>query len=655
MDFDETSKYAEEMVNAIYNSHSGNKGRSKIKNRPTQLTPLYNQSASALISSSSEKFLRSSTNQSISAGINTSLLLPATVNRSSSVSALQTSNSNKTNLQDFHYISHIQHRIASVSGLPALGVGLDSSSDNPNSSNKSNDNISTGNNRFNVKPDDQPSFYGNKFINKTQPKDYSSSETVVSNSELAKNIEQTQLQLVKESKVLEDVMKEVQRQYDSLSSINKTYLYHRKELGQSVEAINDSYVALFEKMLGEVMRIQRVKFKSQTKLVEDLQFEISGLNGKYLVAQDNCNRLEIENSAIEKERDQELERSKQLREELEKARARIRQYEHDHDSHSSTIAIATSKRQIQDLERKLIEATNAHEKTLKNMNIEHAEEIRRLKQILDENEDSIDDLKVTVNQLEKQISDINTKKLQIRPTDASVQTEEIQEDDDDEQDAVSHQSFTEFAHCPICNGNLSDTMDKEVQTELSSADGTHEKALFLQREASNPSMTDEAQPMENHADIADETAVPKAPMMSTSPTSSGSPNGNNILLSPNKVKAVLRVPLVYADVPTPDSNTRASTAAAASSDKVTYSIIPPPKVSLHVATEAVGSLSDALQAKSIGKKLPSPRSLHKPMIMTLKKVDGKIEVNEPLSKELRDKMIAELQRRRVASNITKAT
>ena len=37
-------------------------------------------------------------------------------------------------------------------------------------------------------------------------------------------------------------------------------LYHRKDLGSKVENANQSYVSLFERMLSEVLLLQRSKF-----------------------------------------------------------------------------------------------------------------------------------------------------------------------------------------------------------------------------------------------------------------------------------------------------------------------------------------------------------------------------------------------------------
>ena len=37
-------------------------------------------------------------------------------------------------------------------------------------------------------------------------------------------------------------------------------LYHRKDLGSKVEMANQAYVSLFERMLAEVLLLQRSKF-----------------------------------------------------------------------------------------------------------------------------------------------------------------------------------------------------------------------------------------------------------------------------------------------------------------------------------------------------------------------------------------------------------
>ena len=44
-------------------------------------------------------------------------------------------------------------------------------------------------------------------------------------------------------------------------------LYHRKDLGSKVENANQSYVSLFERMLSEVLLLQRSKFNVRKKLL----------------------------------------------------------------------------------------------------------------------------------------------------------------------------------------------------------------------------------------------------------------------------------------------------------------------------------------------------------------------------------------------------
>ena len=43
-------------------------------------------------------------------------------------------------------------------------------------------------------------------------------------------------------------------------------LYHRKDLGSKVDNANEAYVSLFERMLSEVLLLQRSKFNVRKKL-----------------------------------------------------------------------------------------------------------------------------------------------------------------------------------------------------------------------------------------------------------------------------------------------------------------------------------------------------------------------------------------------------
>jgi hypothetical protein len=95
-----------------------------------------------------------------------------------------------------------------------------------------------------------------------RPADMSNAKKLLhSNVQLAKHMEEVQLQLLQESNTISSLMNRIVEQYEALKELNTNVLYHRKELGMKVEEINNNYIQLFEEMLREVMKVQRLKFK----------------------------------------------------------------------------------------------------------------------------------------------------------------------------------------------------------------------------------------------------------------------------------------------------------------------------------------------------------------------------------------------------------
>lgn len=175
------------------------------------------------------------------------------LNDDSSISVGSKSSPNKLSpqkrfhVENIHAIGHLKHRVAGVSGLspsPSPQKSFGSKISKESSYKRIRSQLANKNS----------SFYSNdsNSINSSQ---------LTRESEIAKQMNNIQLQLLQESEEITRIMKEVIEQYHLLQSINEKHLYHRKELGQKVHDINESYVRLFEHILHEIMRLQRNKFK----------------------------------------------------------------------------------------------------------------------------------------------------------------------------------------------------------------------------------------------------------------------------------------------------------------------------------------------------------------------------------------------------------
>ena len=80
----------------------------------------------------------------------------------------------------------------------------------------------------------------------------------------------------------------------------------RKELAGKIELSNSAYVRLFERMLAETLLIQRSKFKSQIKKINELkaliaELTVNELNGRDSIkcAADSVQQMELEMAGFE--------------------------------------------------------------------------------------------------------------------------------------------------------------------------------------------------------------------------------------------------------------------------------------------------------------------------------------------------------------------
>jgi hypothetical protein len=135
---------------------------------------------------------------------------------------------------NIHSVSHLQHKAAAISGVPsAYRQPLDNTTPQPHHQQ-----------------------------HEQQQTAVIPTEILLANNKfLSKNIEKVQLQLLQESEVISSLMQNVINQYEALKSLTTSVLFHRKDVGSKVDDINNNYLQLFQDMLQEVMKVQRVKFK----------------------------------------------------------------------------------------------------------------------------------------------------------------------------------------------------------------------------------------------------------------------------------------------------------------------------------------------------------------------------------------------------------
>lgn len=80
-------------------------------------------------------------------------------------------------------------------------------------------------------------------------------------AELNKHIEEVQLKMFQESQKLPTIMRDVQKIYDHAHETIELQLHHRRDIANKLNACNQNYVNVFEQMLEEVMKMQRIKYK----------------------------------------------------------------------------------------------------------------------------------------------------------------------------------------------------------------------------------------------------------------------------------------------------------------------------------------------------------------------------------------------------------
>ena len=94
----------------------------------------------------------------------------------------------------------------------------------------------------------------------------------------------TQFTSMKESVAMNQVMQEVLQLHGMVNGIIQEL--QRKDLAARVELANDQYVGLFERMLAEVLHMQRSKFQQNAKTLQALKAELAAVRSKEAAGRD---------------------------------------------------------------------------------------------------------------------------------------------------------------------------------------------------------------------------------------------------------------------------------------------------------------------------------------------------------------------------------
>jgi len=88
--------------------------------------------------------------------------------------------------------------------------------------------------------------------------------SISSDAEIAARTAEKQFSIIQQSPAMEKILAKVLETHNSVVEVLGELVY-RKDLSAKVNAANKTYVKLFERMLAEVLQIQRQKFNSQVR------------------------------------------------------------------------------------------------------------------------------------------------------------------------------------------------------------------------------------------------------------------------------------------------------------------------------------------------------------------------------------------------------
>ncbi len=159
-----------------------------------------------------------------------------------------------SNTEDIHYLSHLKHKAAGLSGLSPY---------------KSPDQVNGKVIDEEIKLNEEEEGEGEGESHPSPPFQLHQ-KAQENHQQLNQRVEEMQYQLLQESNYLSSLMASVVQQYESLKVLNQSIIVHRREIATKVNDINENYIQLFENMLQEVMKIQRIKFKVSCCLFHSL-------------------------------------------------------------------------------------------------------------------------------------------------------------------------------------------------------------------------------------------------------------------------------------------------------------------------------------------------------------------------------------------------
>lgn len=256
MDLHSTASLTDEALNDLYHRRrnyggprNANNGKKSVKTM--RLAPLAQSKSSHSLTRNPSDLSSPSLDSKASKDQNRSPLLLAQNHLSPS------RDKKGSNTEDIHYLSHLKHKAAGLSGLSPY---------------KSPDQVNGKviDEEINLNEEEEGEGEGESH---PSPPFQLHQKAQENHQQLNQRVEEMQYQLLQESNYLSSLMASVVQQYESLKALNQSIIVHRREIATKVNDINENYIQLFENMLQEVMKIQRIKFKVSCCLFHSLSDE----------------------------------------------------------------------------------------------------------------------------------------------------------------------------------------------------------------------------------------------------------------------------------------------------------------------------------------------------------------------------------------------
>ena len=131
-------------------------------------------------------------------------------------------------------------------------------------------------------------------------------KTPADSIEVAENMEQLQLKHMKDSQSLQSVIKQILEVYKEIAEVVSHVRVHRVVLAQQLEAANQLYINLFERLLSEVLMMQRLKFRSQTGEIQECKTNIAELESSLVYEKKENRDLKTKSERLNRKVDETL-------------------------------------------------------------------------------------------------------------------------------------------------------------------------------------------------------------------------------------------------------------------------------------------------------------------------------------------------------------